>query len=208
MKIRSALFIKSSAIHTGGPDDQKPEFAFIGRSNVGKSSLINFLVDVKTLAKTSSTPGKTQLINHFLINDEWYLVDLPGIGYAKTSKSESKTWLPMVGNYLTKRTDLLHTFMLLDARLAPQKIDVDFMNNLVQNQVPFSMVFTKTDKLTRNELQRNISAYRRHLLEIWEYLPEVFLSSASNKIGREELLEFIEALLKDQQDGVLPGLHH
>lgn len=201
MKIRTAVFIKSSKTYTGGPDDGKPEFAFIGRSNVGKSSLINCLVDVKNLAKTSSTPGKTQLINHFLINEEWYLVDLPGIGYARVAKDASKSWQPMVGNFLAKRTSLLHTFMLLDARLAPQKIDVEFMNKLVVHQVPFSMVFTKTDKLTRNELQRNLALYRKSLLGIWEYLPEVFLTSAQDKRGRPELLDFIGTLLKDAAAG-------
>ncbi len=178
------------------PTDKLPEYAFIGRSNVGKSSLINMLTDRRTLAKTSSTPGKTQLINHFLINESWYLVDLPGIGYARVAQKAQKSWGPMISNYLIKRETLVNTFMLLDARLSPQKIDLDFMNEMVMNQVPFSMVFTKADKLKPRELKQNLDAYRNALLEIWEYLPEVFVTSSETKAGGEELLDFIEKLNK------------
>jgi GTP-binding protein len=191
MLLKSAVFVKSSKSYKECPSDLLPEYAFIGRSNVGKSSLINMLTDRRTLAKTSSTPGKTQLINHFLINDAWYLVDLPGIGYARVAHKEQKSWGSMISDYLIKREPLINTFMLLDARLTPQKIDLDFMNNMVINGVPFSMVFTKTDKLKPRELERNMKVYEETLLEIWEYLPEVFLTSASNKIGGGELLAFI-----------------
>lgn len=197
MKIKTAAFIKSSKSHVAGPEDFLPEFAFIGRSNVGKSSLINMLTSNKGLAKTSTTPGKTQLINHFLINEQWYLVDLPGIGYARIAQTERKTWIPMIGDYLTRRQSLVHTFMLIDARLSPQKIDIDFMNNMVINEVPFSIVFTKTDKLKRMELRQNMMVYKKTLLGIWEYLPEVFLTSSASKIGGNEILDFIEVLLKE-----------
>jgi len=197
MKIKSSTFIKSSKSHTAGPEDRLPEFAFIGRSNVGKSSLINMLTSVRGLAKISTTPGKTQLINHFLINEAWYLVDLPGIGYAKIAQTERKAWVPMIADYLTRRQSLLHTFMLVDSRLSPQKIDLDFMNNMVKHEVPFSIVFTKTDKLKRMELQQNMRLYKSTLLGIWEHLPEVFLTSATAKTGGEDLLGFIEILLKE-----------
>lgn len=200
MKITSATFIKSSKSFSKGPEDPFPEFAFIGRSNVGKSSLINMLVSVKGLAKTSATPGKTQLINHFLINDNWYLVDLPGIGYARIAQSERKSWMPMISEYLTRRPTLVHTFMLVDARLSPQKIDLEFMNDLVKKQVPFSIIFTKTDKLKRMELQQNMRAYKKTLLGIWEYLPAVFLTSSTDKSGRDEVLGFIEALLEERSE--------
>lgn len=194
MLLRSANFVKSSKTYTECPPDELPEYAFIGRSNVGKSSLINVLTNRRTLAKTSSTPGKTQLINHFLINENWYLVDLPGIGYAKVAHKEQKGWGSMISEYLIKRPNLFNTFMLLDARLSPQKIDLDFMNNMVVNEVPFSMVFTKIDKLKPSQLARNMKVYEEALLEVWEYLPEVFQISSVTKDGVDGLLDFIGTL--------------
>lgn len=192
MQIKDARFIISNTDITKCPDDGKPEYAFIGRSNVGKSSLINMLTERKDLAKTSGRPGKTQLINHFLINDEWYLVDLPGYGYAKTSKSNRSTWERFIADYLTKRATLINIFVLLDSRLEPQKIDIEFMTWCAEEQLPFSMVFTKIDKLSSSGLQKNLAAYKKEILKYWAEMPPVFTTSAESKFGREKLLNYID----------------
>jgi GTP-binding protein len=191
MIIKSSVFFKSSS-HLGDcPDPVLPEYAFIGRSNVGKSSLINLITNKKNLAKISITPGKTQLINHFLINDEWYLVDLPGIGYARVSQQSREKWQLLISDYLLHRKNLMNTFMLIDARIKPQTIDLDFMRELASHRIPFSMLFTKTDKLTFNELNRNLNLYTRTLKSEWTELPHYIITSSVNKTGREEILNYI-----------------
>lgn len=195
MLIRSAEFVISNSDVRKCPTPTLPEFAFIGRSNVGKSSLINALANQKSLAKTSGKPGKTQLINHFLINKKWYLVDLPGYGYAKTSKSKRKKWEAFIEEYLLTRENLYTTFILLDSRLEPQKIDLEFMSWCGENQLPFSMVFTKTDKLSNVELQKNLAAYKREMLKYWEEMPPMFTTSSVSGQGREELLNYIQELI-------------
>ncbi len=192
MKIKTAEFIKSSKEHEQCPPADKPEFAFIGRSNVGKSSLINMLCGQNDLAKTSSTPGKTQLINHFIINKEWYLVDLPGYGYANVPKDIRKEFEKMIAGYITLRKNLINLFVLIDCRHAPQKIDIEFMEWLGENQIPFSMIFTKADKLTKAELKTSVENYKNQLLQTWEELPPVFVTSVASKIGKEEILTYIE----------------
>jgi GTP-binding protein len=196
MLIKEAEFVVSNTEVKNCPTDGKPEFAFIGRSNVGKSSLINMLTAKKNLAKTSSTPGKTQLINHFSINDSWYIVDLPGYGYAKASKSMRTKWEKFISDFLTKRETLMNIFVLLDSRLEPQKIDLEFMNWCGEKGLPFSMVFTKTDKLSSSVLQKNLAKYKKEMLKFWEEMPPVFASSSANGNGREELLNYIELILK------------
>ncbi len=191
MIIKSATFISSMVAMDKLPKPDRPEYAFIGRSNVGKSSLINMLCGIKKLAKVSGTPGKTQTINHFLINNNWYLVDLPGFGYAKVAKSSRRTWEGFISEYLKNRSSLECTFVLLDARLAPQKIDMEFMSWMGENQLPFVMVFTKCDKLGKVALQKNIAAYKTEMLQTWEALPEIFLTSASTQFGKIELLSYI-----------------
>lgn len=195
MLIRSAEFVISNSDVRKCPAPTLPEFAFIGRSNVGKSSLINALANQKSLAKTSGKPGKTQLINHFLINKKWYLVDLPGYGYAKTSKSKRKKWEAFIEEYLLTRENLYTTFILLDSRLEPQKIDLEFMSWCGENLLPFSMVFTKTDKLSNVELQKNLAAYKREMLKYWEEMPPMFTTSSVSGQGREELLNYIQELI-------------
>ena len=192
MKIRSADFVISNTDPERCPKADKPEYAFIGRSNVGKSSLINMLVGRKSLAKTSGKPGKTQLINHFIINEEWYLVDLPGYGYASTSKSNRKAWQAFIEQYLTQRKNLMCTFVLVDSRLEPQRIDLDFIEWMAENELPFVLVFTKGDKHSKTVLPRAIAKYEKSLLESWEELPPRFVSSAESKLGREEMLAYIE----------------
>jgi GTP-binding protein len=194
MDIKDARFIISNTDIDQCPKDGLPEYAFIGRSNVGKSSLINMLVDKKDLAKTSGRPGKTQLINHFLINKEWYLVDLPGYGYAKASKSSRSTWERFIADYLTKRETLINIFVLLDSRLEPQKIDLEFMTWCAEEQLPFSMVFTKIDKLSSSALQKNLAAYKKEMLKHWETLPPIFTTSSESKFGREKLLNYIDQI--------------
>jgi GTP-binding protein len=196
MKIEDASFLISNTTFKKCPQDGRPEFAFIGRSNVGKSSLINMLTGKKKLAKTSSTPGKTQLINHFIINDEWYLVDLPGYGFAKASKKSRQSWEIFITEYLLHRERLMTTFVLIDARLAPQKIDLEFMNWCGGKGIPFSIVFTKTDKLSSSALQKNLLAYRKELLKFWDELPPIFVTSSASKFGREPVLNYIEDILK------------
>ena len=189
MKISSADFITSSAEFSKCPPADKPEYAFIGRSNVGKSSLINTLVDRIGLAKTSGKPGKTQLINHFLINKDWYLVDLPGYGYAKVSKSDRTNWVKMINDYLFKRESLMCVFVLIDSRIEPQKIDIEFITKMGTNGIPIAIVFTKTDKLTKTKLETFLKTYEDKLLETWDELPPTFVTSAVSKTGREAILE-------------------
>ena len=196
MKIKTAEFVISNSEVSKCPEGNVPEYAFIGRSNVGKSSLINMLTDQKKLAKTSGTPGKTQLINHFLINKEWYLVDLPGYGYAKAAKTQRNKWEKFIADYLLTRTQLLNVFVLLDSRLEPQKIDLEFMNWCGEKQIPFCMVFTKIDKLSSSELQRNLAKYKKEMLKYWDALPPVFTSSSTSSFGKEKILNYIEEINK------------
>jgi GTP-binding protein len=196
MKIVKAEFLISSAKLSQVPEVKCPEYAFIGRSNVGKSSLINMLVNNKNLAKTSSRPGKTQLINHFTINDSWYLVDLPGYGYAKTSKKVKAQFQELIDDYLLHRQELTNLFVLIDSRLEPQKIDLEFMEWMGEEGIPFSIVFTKIDKLKDNELNKNLKVYRKKMLETWEEMPVFFTTSSEKSIGREELLGYIDQINK------------
>lgn len=192
MKITSAEFVISAVTIEGCPKPTMPEYAFVGRSNVGKSSLINALTNRNKLAKTSVSPGKTKLINHFLINKSWYLADLPGYGYAKVSKKEKAKWEKMTKAYILGRTNLLSLFLLIDSRHAPQKHDLLFSSWLGENRIPFSFVFTKTDKLSKTELEKNITVYKAIIKETWEELPSVFISSAVKKTGLSNILNFIE----------------
>jgi GTP-binding protein len=192
MVIRSAEFIISNTDYLKCPDPKRPEFAFIGRSNVGKSSLINMLVQRKQLAKVSGTPGKTQTINHFLINEEWYLVDLPGYGYAKLSKEDRWNFGQMIENYLQNRENLFCTFVLIDSRLQAQKIDLDFINWMGKMNLPLALVLTKTDKLKQSELGKLKNAFETELLKSWEELPPLFITSAEKKSGRDKVLGFID----------------
>lgn len=194
MFIKSAEFVISNTDYRKSPQDGKPEYAFIGRSNVGKSSLINMLTNRKGLAMTSSTPGKTLLINHFIINDAWYLVDLPGYGYARRSKESRDIIRKIVEDYILGRETMVNLFLLVDCRHEPQKIDLEFMEWLGENEVPFSIVFTKADKLGSGRLQMNVAAYKDKLSEVWEELPPIFITSSEKREGREELLEYIEKI--------------
>lgn len=195
MIIKSAEFVKSSAKLSKCPEPELPEYAFIGRSNVGKSSLINMLSGFSKLAKTSSTPGKTQTINHFLINDSWYLADLPGYGYAKVSKTIRETWPKMINSYVLKRENLMNLFVLIDSRHLPLKADLEFIEFLGTNMIPFSIVFTKADKPKERDLKKVLKEYDSLLLKTWEELPPRFVSSAINKNGRDEILNYIEKTL-------------
>ena len=195
--VKNAKFIISNTDIKKCPQDGKPEYAFIGRSNVGKSSLINMLTNQRKLAMTSATPGKTLLINHFLINNEWYLVDLPGYGYAKRSKSQTEQLEHIISSYVLDRQQLTLLFVLIDSRHAPQKIDLEFIQWLGENGVPFSIIFTKADKLTKTALAGNIAAYKNRLLEEWEELPEIFITSSETAHGREEVLEYINQVNKN-----------
>lgn len=203
MIIKSATYIISSPDYTKCPKPDKPEFAFIGRSNVGKSSVINLLCDNDKLAKTSGTPGKTQLINHFLIKtgDEkntssetgtWYLVDLPGYGFAKVSQSSRRRWEQMIENYLRKRETLTHVFVLIDSRHKPQKLDLEFIKQLGKWEIPFSLIFTKSDKSTQKEVAANVKAFLNAMRKTWQFLPQHFVTSAVKKTGRKEILKFID----------------
>ena len=192
MKINSAEFVISNTDIEKCPKERIPEYAFIGRSNVGKSSLINMLTCRKSLAKTSGKPGKTQLINHFKINDNWFLVDLPGYGYAKVSKKDRSIFAKFIYDYLEKRENLICTFVLVDSRHEPQKIDLLFMEWLGQKGIPFVIVFTKMDKLSSSQLNKNLSKYKTKMLETWEELPQSFMSSAESKLGKMEILKFID----------------
>lgn len=197
MNITKSEFTISSATVSQCPKDTKPEFAFIGRSNVGKSSLINMLCNHKGLAKTSATPGKTLLINHFIINNDWYLVDLPGYGFAKRSKTVQKKLDQMITSYILQRKQLVNTFVLIDIRHDPMKIDTDFINWLGESQVPFSIIFTKADKLGPVRAKQNAAKWKNSLKEQWEELPPYFITSSEKKTGRDEVLDYIENILKD-----------
>ena len=194
MIVKQASFVISNTDYKKCPEDEKAEYAFIGRSNVGKSSLINALTNNKSLAKTSGKPGKTQLINHFLINKEWYMVDLPGYGYAKTSKSNRAIFHKMISDYLINRKNLISLFVLIDSRHELQDIDSDFMQWLAENEIPFSIIFTKTDKLSKTKLSKNIKAFKQNMLVDWSELPNIFSTSAIKKEGLEEVLIYINKL--------------
>lgn len=192
MLIKTATFLQSNTDPGKLPKDDKPEYAFIGRSNVGKSSLINMLTNNNKLAKVSGTPGKTITINHFIINDEWYLVDLPGYGFAKRSQKEREKWKTMLDDYILNRRNLIMTFVLVDSRIEPQKIDLEFIAHLGENQLPFAIIFTKADKLSKSKLAANVEAYKQRLLEEWEELPPMIISSSEDRTGRDEILDLIE----------------
>jgi GTP-binding protein len=191
MVIKTAEFVKSSQKWQDCPEPTMAEYAFIGRSNVGKSSLINAMMNHKDLAKTSQTPGKTQLINHFLVNESWFLTDLPGYGYAKVSKSLRKDFEKLITNYILNRQNLVNLFVLIDSRLAPQKIDLEFMEWCGESNVPFAIVFTKVDKLKPGAADRNVEAYKTELLKTWEDLPDIYVTSAEKKTGTDNILKFI-----------------
>lgn len=197
MEIKTAEFVISNTDVKKCPEGQQPEYAFIGRSNVGKSSLINMLTNRNKLAMTSSTPGKTQLINHYIINNNWYLVDLPGYGYAKMGKAGKEKLKEIIEDYILLRENLTAIFVLIDCRLKPQQIDLEFMEWLGENEIPFSIVFTKSDKLSAKQLKENTDAYKNRLLEDWEELPPVFVTSSDKREGREELLNYIEEINKN-----------
>jgi len=199
MDIKEAEFTVSNTDYKKCPSGMLPEYAFIGRSNVGKSSLINMLTANKKLAKTSGTPGKTQLINHFLINKEWYIVDLPGYGYAKVSKSQREKFQKFIADYLTKREQLTNVFVLIDSRIEPQTIDIEFINWCGGKKIPFSIVFTKIDKLSSSALNKNLLVYQKRMLRDWEFLPPIFTTSSESKIGREKLLNYIESINKSEK---------
>jgi GTP-binding protein len=193
MHIKSAEFVKSAPGLKYCPEPMLPEYAFIGRSNVGKSSLINMIVERKSLAKTSGKPGKTRLINFFLINNEWNLVDLPGYGYAAVSKKERKSWEAMIKGYLQKRKTLMAVFMLVDSRIPPQQSDIEYINWMGGMQIPFNVVFTKTDKLNATGLEKATREFSNALLQTWSELPPVMMSSVKTNLGREEILNYIES---------------
>lgn len=197
MIISKAIFSGSSQVVEQKPKVKAPEFAFIGRSNVGKSSLINMISNVQNMARTSATPGKTRLINHFMINDNWYLVDLPGYGYAKMSKTAIAKLNKTIRDYINKSDELVVLFVLLDSRHDIQKIDLDFLIELGESAIPFSIIFTKCDKMGTNALKNQIEKNKKELLNYWEELPPIFLSSSANKLGREEILNYIESTLKN-----------
>jgi GTP-binding protein len=205
MLIRDARFLSSNTQLSACPPPDRPEYAFIGRSNVGKSSLLNMLTGRNGLAKTSSTPGKTQVINHFMINEEWYLVDLPGYGYARVSKSSRADWGKMINAYLTKRENLTCVCVLLDSRHPPQAADLEFMEKLGEGGVPFVMVFTKTDKQSITRTKELVSTYLAKMSETWDELPRHFLTSAETGLGREELLGFIEEVNRQVAAGAASG---
>ena len=194
MQIKSAEFVISNTDVAKCPKENIHEYAFIGRSNVGKSSLINMLTNRKNLAKTSGRPGKTQLINHFKINNNWFLVDLPGYGYAQISKSKRQSFQKFITEYFLKRQQLICTFVLVDSRHEPQKIDVDFMQFLGENEIPFCIIFTKSDKLNSSKLNQNLQNYQTELLKTWEEMPQYFVTSATTKSGQGELLNFIHSI--------------
>ena len=201
MDIHSCVYVISSPDHTKSPKPDRPEYAFIGRSNVGKSSLINMLCNNDKLAKTSGTPGKTQLINHFSINDEWYIVDLPGYGFAKVSQTQRKKWEKMIEDYLRRRENLVNVFVLIDSRHSPQKIDIEFINQLRQWQVPFVLVFTKADKESQRIVSANVKAFLEKLRETWQFLPQHFVTSAIKKMGREKILSLIGEMNQEFDEG-------
>jgi len=192
--IKTIAFLQSEVDWRKAPPPSLPEYAFIGRSNVGKSSLINMLANHKGIAKTSAKPGKTQTINHFLVNNAWYLVDLPGYGYAKISKTMREKWVKMIHDYLVLRENLKVVFVLIDARLDPQKNDLDFINSLGERQIPFALIFTKSDKLSTAKVAQNVELFKKAMLESWEELPPIFVSSAITKKGQTEILDYISTI--------------
>jgi GTP-binding protein len=194
MSINKAVFVKSSTSVSECPQEKYPEYAFIGRSNVGKSSLINTLTNQKELAKTSSTPGKTQMINHFLIDNKWNLVDLPGYGFAKAGKGELHEFNEMILQYIEKRRTLRHLFVLIDIRHTPQANDIEFMAWLVRHEISFSLIFTKADKLSKAQIQKSVQKYKKEVLEYITEMPEYFITSAIQKLGKEMVVEFIEKM--------------
>lgn len=209
MEINTAVYIISSPEISKCPPPDKAEFAFIGRSNVGKSSLINMLCNIQGLAKTSATPGKTQLINHFEVTSKsrgahqtakWYLVDLPGYGYAKVSQSSRRRWEQMIENYLRKRENLCNVFVLIDSRIPPQKIDLEFLQQLGEWEIPFTLAFTKTDKEKPAAVKRNVAAFLDAMRKTWQFLPQAFETSAEKKVGRDEILNFIEKVLLETSE--------
>ncbi len=197
MIVKSAKFIKSIVNLLEAPRDGFHEYAFIGRSNVGKSSLINMLTGFSTLAKTSTKPGKTQTINYFMVNEEWYMVDLPGYGWAKVSKKKKEDWNKMVNSYLKQREELSILFVLIDCRLEPQRIDIDFINQAGRQKIPLSIVFTKSDKLSKNHLKSNVNTFSNVLNETWTVLPPVFITSAQDGRGKSEILNYIDSINKN-----------
>lgn len=199
MKIISAEFVVSNSRADMCPNDSRPEYAFIGRSNVGKSSLINMLTGHKSLAMTSATPGKTMLINHFLVNNAWYIVDLPGYGYAKRSKKDIEKFQNLINRYVLSREQLTNLFVLIDSRLAPQAIDLQFIQYLGENGVPFSIIFTKTDKVKSGELKKNVDVFLNELRKEWEELPPHFITSSQRAIGRDDVLDYIDEINKSLQ---------
>lgn len=199
MKIESATFVVSNSDYRKCPADQRPEYAFIGRSNVGKSSLINMLTAVKGLAKTSGRPGKTQLINHFLVNDEWFLVDLPGYGYARSSKLSRVRWQRMTEQYMLYREQLTNVYVLVDSRIPPQPIDLDFIDFLGSNGVPTTIVFTKSDGAKQREIMGNIAQFKRIMMQHWDQLPDMILTSSATGYGRDTLLGHIESINQSLQ---------
>lgn len=196
MEVKKAVFVESNSDWSKCPKHHLPEFAFIGRSNVGKSSLINKITNQKNLAKTSATPGKTLLINHFLVNDNWYLVDLPGYGFAKIGMEGRYKLEKMIKDYVLMREELFNLFVLIDCRHEPQKNDLEFIEFLGSNGVPFSIVFTKADKLSKSRLAANLTAYKNKLQEEWEELPPIFVTSSESGFGKEELLDYIDSIMK------------
>jgi GTP-binding protein len=197
MVIQSAVYVISSPDYTQCPAPDRPEYAFIGRSNVGKSSLINMLVNNEKLAKTSGTPGKTQLINHFSINNEWYIVDLPGYGFAKVSQAQRKKWEKMIEDYLRKRENLVTVFILIDSRHTPQKLDLEFVDTLRRWQIPFCLVFTKADKETQRTVSMNVKAFLEKMRATWQFLPQHFVTSVTKKMGRDKILQVIDEMNKE-----------
>ncbi|MCM4155838.1 ribosome biogenesis GTP-binding protein YihA/YsxC [Gramella sp. AN32] len=197
MKIKSAEFVMSNSKVDHCPNSTLPEYAFIGRSNVGKSSLINMITGRKSLAKTSAKPGKTQLINHFLINNNWHLVDLPGYGYAQVSKSTKKVFQKFITAYFEKRTQMVCAFVLIDSRHTPQPIDMEFMKWMGEHNIPFCIIFTKADKLKEKHLEENLKNYEAKMLETWATMPQYFVTSATSQLGKEEILNYIEGVNKD-----------
>lgn len=198
MDIHSATYVISSPDFTKCPEPDRPEYAFIGRSNVGKSSLINMLSRNDRLAKTSGTPGKTQLINHFNIDNAWYMVDLPGYGFAKVSQTQRKKWEKMIEDYLRKRENLIHVFVLIDSRHTPQKIDLEFVNRLGEWQIPFSLVFTKADKENQRTVSANVKAFLTSMRSTWQFLPQHFVTSATKRMGRDKILDLIGRLNEEE----------
>jgi GTP-binding protein len=197
MNIHYAVYVISSPDYTKCPKPDRPEYAFIGRSNVGKSSLINMLANNDKLAKTSGSPGKTQLINHFNIDDAWYIVDLPGYGFAKVSQTQRKKWEKMIEDYLRKRENLVNVFVLIDSRHSPQKIDLEFVNKLGSWEIPFCLVFTKADKENQRVVSANVKDFLNKMRETWQFLPQHFVTSAVKKMGRDKILAFIEDMNKE-----------